>query len=265
MKRSLVGMVAVIGMLMPAGSALAASYTFNIDTSLKNTASKNDTNGLDHTRAYAWNMSGFNLGASETITGAYLTFTNIKNWDTNPNTLYVYIAATSLSSPTGCSQYVSGGACGVQGTNTQSGITNRTTYYTDSNGTAMFDEWAANGVNPLYNSSVGSSTKNASSGRTKVGQTSFSGTAYTSSVFDFATVGGSQVLTDLTTYIGSGAGGDFALLLDSDCHYFFDNITLTLTTSAGSPVPEPGSIILLSTVLAGVCVGLRKKKAATLA
>ena len=67
-------------------------------------------------------------------------------------------------------------------------------------------------------------------------------------------------LTDLHRL---GAGGDFALLLDSDCHYFFDNITFTLTTS--SPVPEPGSILLLVTVLAGVGIGLRKKKAATVA
>ena len=92
MKKSLALFVGLIGILLP-GSALAASYTFNINTSLAGYA-----NGLDHHYAYAWNMSGFNLG-SATVTSASLTFTNFSNWDNNPNQLFVYIGATSVSSP----------------------------------------------------------------------------------------------------------------------------------------------------------------------
>ena len=112
----------------------------------------------------------------------------------------------------------------------------------------------------MYDANVGSSTKGASSGRTIVGAWSFPFSPNTTLTYNFTTGVGSQV-ADLQTYIGSAVGGDFALLLDSDCHYFFDNISLTLTTS--SPVPEPGSILLLLTVLAGVGLGLRRKRVVT--
>jgi hypothetical protein len=273
MKKSLILLIAGIA-LIP-GGALAASYTFDINSGLKAATPGTDTNGLDHHLAYAWNLSGFNLG-SQTITGASITFTNIHNWDTNANKLFVYIAASSASTPgttgggTG-SAACSLGACGslsgdVTNNNTGFGnILNHTTYYTDStDGTTINDEWtAANGnTDPLYSTSVGTGAKSTSGGRTKVNDWSFPFSPDTNLTYNFTTGAGSQV-ADLQTYIGSAAGGDFALLMDSDCHYFFDDITLTLTTS--SPVPEPGSILLMTTVLAGVCMILRRKKTATLA
>ncbi len=256
MKKSLALLVGLAGFLVP-GSAVAASYTFNINTSLSGYS-----NGLDHHNAYAWNMSGFNLG-SATVTSASLTFTNFSNWDNNANQLFVYIGATSVASPgAGGASACSLGPCGTVGSDTTvGGILNHTTYFSDnSSGTTIADAFSANGATPLYNSSVGSSTKNASSGRTLIASPSgFTTTPVPTLTINFT---GAQ-LNDLTTYIGSALGGDFALLLDSDCHYFFDNAVFSMTTS--SPVPEPGSVLLLFTVMTFVVVGLRKKKAATAA
>jgi hypothetical protein len=274
MKKSMILLVVVIAWLLP-GGASAASYTFDINSGLKASTPGTDTNGLDHHLAYAWNLSGFNLG-TQTITGASITFTNIHNWDSNANKLFIYIAASSASTPgttgggTG-SAACSLGACGslsgdVTNNNTGFGnILNHTTYYTDStNGTTINDEWAgSNGdTDPLYSTSVGTGAKSTTGGRTKVGEWSWPLSPDTTQTYNFTTGAGSQV-ADLQTYIGSAAGGDFALLMDSDCHYFFDDITFTLTTT--SPVPEPGSILLLITVLAGSCLILRRKKTATLA
>jgi len=272
MKKSLGLFVAMIALLP--GGASAASYTFDINSGLKAGTAGTDTNGLDHHLAYAWNLSGFNLG-SQTITGASITFTNIHNWNVNANKLFIYLAASSASTPgttaggTG-SAACSLGACGalsgdVTNNNTGFGnILNHTTYYTDStDGTTIKDEWVgSNGdTDPLYSTSVGTGAKSANGGRTKVGEWSWPLSPDSTLTYNFTTGAGSQV-ADLQTYIGSAVGGDFALLMDSDCHYFFDDITFTLTTS--SPVPEPGSILLLATILAGACL-LRKKKAATIA
>lgn len=254
MKKSLALFVGLIGILAP-GSALAASYTFNINSSIAGYS-----NGLDHHNAYAWNMSGFNLG-SATVTSASLTFTNFSNWDNNPNQLFVYIGATSVVTPgAGGASACSLGPCGSVGSDTTvSGIKNHTTYFSDnSSGTAISDAFSGTAATPLYDSNVGSSTKNASSGHTFIASPSgFTTTAVPTLTINFT---GAQ-LADLTTYIGSASGGDFALLLDSDCHYFFNNAVFSMTTS--SPVPEPGSILLLFTVVTFVVVGLRKKKAAT--
>lgn len=253
MKNSFALLVGVMGLLAP-GSALAASYTFNINTALSGSA-----NGLDHHYAYAWNMSGFNIG-SATVTSASLTFTNFRNWDDNPNQLFVYIASTSVSSPgSGGSAACTLGACGTVGSDsTVGGILNHTTYFSDNtSGTTIADAFSGTGSTPLYNSTVGSLTvKNASSGHTYIASPSgFTTTAVPTLTINFT---GAQ-LSDLTTYIGSALGGDFALLLDSDCHYFFDSAVFSMTTV--SSAPEPGSIVLLLTVVGLAGVGLRRKKA----
>jgi hypothetical protein len=258
MKKTLALFVGLTGFLI-SGSASAASYTFNINTSLAGSS-----NGLDHHYAYAWNMSGFNLG-SDTVTAASLTFTNFRNWDNNANQLFVYIGATSVSSPgSGGASACTLGACGTVGSDTTvGGIVNHTTYFSDNtSGTTISDAFSGTSATPLYNSSVGSlSVKNASSGHTYIASPSgFTTTSTPTLTINFT---GAQ-LADLTTFIGSAMGGDFALLLDSDCHYFFDNAVFTMTTT--SAVPEPGSVLLLLTVVAfvGLTVRSRDRKGAVL-
>lgn len=274
MKKSLVLAVTVIGFML-SGAASAASYTFDISNSLANATAGTDSNGLDHHLAYAWRMSGFNLG-STTITGATLTFTNFRNYQVDTtNRLFVYIAATSLSIPTTpgsgalCTYGCTTSTTGLADYNTVNGlgtIVNHTTYYTDDasvNPSVAVDNFTGTGSNPLYDANV-SNAANAAKSAT-VGHTAISTLGPFNTVnmnrTTFPVTFTTAQVNDLQTYIGSGANGDFALLLDSDCHYYFDDIQLTLTTS--SPVPEPGSIFLLMTVVGGVCLGLRKKKATT--
>src|SRR5205085_1761374 len=182
---------------------------------------------------------------TETIASAKLTFTNFANWDNNPNQLFVYIGATAGNGTGGATTILPGNNSG-----STAGFTQTTTYFQDSvDGTTISDAFAGTGANPLYDANVGSLTvKSTSSGHTFVASPSgFDTTPDPTMIVNF----GSTALTDLKTYIGSAAGGDFALLLDSDCHYFFSTGVLSITTQA-SAVPEPGAVVLLLTVLAGV-------------
>jgi hypothetical protein len=58
---------------------------------------------LDHYKYYAWKITPdeLNLSSDEIITGASLSFDNIRNWDSQPNTLYVSLLSGSDLSFTG--------------------------------------------------------------------------------------------------------------------------------------------------------------------
>lgn len=58
---------------------------------------------LDHYNYYAWKItpSELNLSSGEIITGASLFFDNIRNWDSQPNTLYLSLLSGSDLSFTG--------------------------------------------------------------------------------------------------------------------------------------------------------------------
>src|SRR5436190_19374956 len=137
----------MIGFLMPA-TLPAASYTFNIEQTLVGS-----TGGLDHHMAYAWKISGFNLG-TETITSAKLTFTNFANWDNNSNKLFVYIGATARGGTGGASTILPGNYAG-----STAGFTQTPTYYQDSaDGTTINDAFSGTAATPLYDVNVPSLT-----------------------------------------------------------------------------------------------------------
>jgi hypothetical protein len=46
--------------------------------------------GLDHHKVYEWGIDVF-LAPNESVIAAELTFDNIRNWDNNPNDLYVWL------------------------------------------------------------------------------------------------------------------------------------------------------------------------------
>jgi hypothetical protein len=72
----------IILVLSLSGIAGATSYTFQPTPS--------DLWDLDHWKYYTWGIDGTDL-VGETIVRASLFFDDIRNWDDNPNNLYVHL------------------------------------------------------------------------------------------------------------------------------------------------------------------------------
>ena len=105
MKRFLFAIATLAFLSLPT-NALADTLVFNAPVTAGNTNSStsnpNNSNyagganqfDLDHHRAYTWRIDGINL-AGQTITGASITFTSMRNWDSNPNRLFVHMFNTA--------------------------------------------------------------------------------------------------------------------------------------------------------------------------
>ncbi len=78
-KRTLSAVAAVI---------LLAPCVASADTILTFSPSRVDLWDLDHSYAYGWGIDAV-LPQGESVVAATLTFDNIRNWDNNPNVLYV--------------------------------------------------------------------------------------------------------------------------------------------------------------------------------
>jgi hypothetical protein len=180
---------------------------------------------LDHSDAYTWRIDGVNL-AGKTITGATLTFRNISNWDSNPNKLFIHLLDTARNRGVG---------------SFQDAPTNQTPVI-DIN-----DDFA--GARFLNNPLVSAGTAN-----TYLTSHSFTTTA-TNYVYTFT----ADQLKVLSTYFLNG--GDIAFGLDPDCHFWNNGIVFSFTTDA-TATPEPASLVLLGTGLAGLYYKRKRKKAA---
>jgi hypothetical protein len=177
---------------------------------------------LDHTDAYTWRISGVNL-AGKSITSATITFHNISNWDSNPNRLFVHLLDTARN----------GGVASFQDAPNQTPVID------------INDDFA--GTRFLNNPLVASGTAN-----TFLTSQSFTMTA-TNYVYTFT----ADQLQVLSAYFLNG--GDIAFGLDPDCHFWNNGIVFSFTTAA-TPTPEPASLALLATGLAGLYYKRKRKK-----
>src|SRR6267142_497679 len=90
MKKTLLALVALVVLGIPA-TASADTFTFTAPATGANQGSGGPNQfNLDHHEAYTWQIQNVNL-AGQTITGATLTFTNIRNWDSNANMLFIHL------------------------------------------------------------------------------------------------------------------------------------------------------------------------------
>ncbi|HYP02897.1 MAG TPA: PEP-CTERM sorting domain-containing protein [Pyrinomonadaceae bacterium] len=192
---------------------------------------------LDHHRAYTWQINNVNLAnrlpAGHTVTGATLTFSSITNWDTNPNTLFVrmFDSANTFTSASGTRTATVNGVTSIQDVNAnQSPVTDISDYFA--------------GSNPLVNNTG-----------TVIGQFSDNnGVATTQNViFTF----NQTQLTALLEYLSTG--NNVAFGFDPDCHFWNNGITLKIYTSPAA-VPEPATMTLLGTGLAGLYYRRRRKQ-----
>ena len=221
MKTLLLTLSALVLLGLPA-TALADTLTFQAPVT-----AANDGNGgpnqfdLDHHKAYAWRIDNVNL-AGKTITGATLTFSNISNWDSNPNMLFIHLLDTAQ-------------AAGVSSFNDATG-TPVTTIQDNFAGTLL-------NSNPLVA---------AGTGNTFLTSRSFT-TTPTTFVYNF-TAGQIQALS---AYFANGS--NIAFGFDPDCHFWNNGITFTVNTTPNN-VPEPTTLALLGTGIAGFLVKRRRSK-----
>lgn len=247
MKKKLLPFAAALALLVLPLTALADTFTFTSPITAPNTngatdnTNETDYNGgnkqfdLDHHNAYVWKLSGLAVPPGHTILSAKLTFKNIANWDTRANILYVHLL-NSGSGSTACGNNISSSLCAKVVDN--SGDTLNGDYFAGT-GLALGPDFGVNNIK-LFERSFN-----------MVGQNGYNNAV--DFVHDFTPA----QLASLASFIANG--GNLAFGFDPDCHYWNNGITFEFVTGPAS-IPEPMSMLLLGSGLAGLYVRRRRQK-----
>lgn len=242
--------IAFLLLVLPS-TARADVVTFNSPTTAGNTngatdnLNENDYQGgtnqfdLDHHRAYTWQINNIPSLNGQTIISATLTFRNIANWDTNANMLFVHLLNSANA--------------GFNGNNQIASVVDESGVPVPA---ANIDDYfiGANTLGP----GGGNNTFLFQRGFNMVGQGAspyFAGPG-TYVAQNYVYTFNAAQLAALAAYIS--AGQNIAFGFDPDCHFWNNGITFSYTTAP--QVPEPMSMILFGSGLAGIGAYLRRRR-----
>ncbi len=209
--------------------AVALTGIAQAQTTTNYTPNPANLDDLDHHKLYTWKLTDIDLSTRE-ITGATLSFTNIRNWDNEANALHLHLFDDAVFN--GVKSFYDDNPNNPNVTDLTDDFKN-TRYHNGKDATGATAPWL---IAP-------------GTASTFLVDKSF-GTTGTNYSYDFMANGKATVLTQ---YLLNGK--NLAFGLDGDCHYFNDGVKFTLTTKAannpggqyGTPrVPEAGTLSLLA-------------------
>ncbi|CAN5380699.1 hypothetical protein BH20VER3_BH20VER3_17720 [soil metagenome] len=207
---------------------LAASAQATV-TSLSFQPTPADMYDLDHHRLYTWRIDNISL-TGQAVTSATLSFTNIRNWDSNPNVLHLHLLDTALNP--GVASFVD-------------------------------DPTGSIPVRDLTDDFVSTRYHNDSKWLLKAGtaDTFLADPTFTTTGVNYTINFTASQLQTLSAYIANG--NDLAFGLDPDCHFFNDGIKFTMSLT---PVPEMGALCPIIGLLAAIAFThiLRRRRSAQL-